>query len=577
MLTSRLRIKALLPLLLVGLVSLASCFGSDDNTDQNCDNIDALLATARQTLENELYREFNDDAPDPDVPSDVDFSASRTAYLEAYECETSNLQARFGLAVTNLLALAVDTEVNAAFNEWDTYLDEHTPFEAETGKFRPLGIPLAFASGREAMGLPFDVVIHSQVLNVKAGLLKADPSISRVQNILSTIVMPTVQQSLEYLSLVAADDGFVFNLSPRMQGYEDDEIEERREIDQTDVLAMLAAGKLLRAACRVAVAYDVSFASYDAAGLLAALDQDNGTMFELRSGGAAHMQAVPGECIAAIDALDAAITSLLAETDNQDDDVIKIGPSDLDRDEVLDLQEDYLIDLRSGFNGPTTRVEDWDDDSDTPDAALTVDLKAFFNDPVDDFKALLPAYSVTTTDVPLHDETSGPQSMFGGDEYVQSDPIDFPVAGVYGADCSIEYSQFVITDSGCYGDSELFAEIDDALDDRVSVITALPDWGGYCYVWATFEDYVPAGSSTVTFQVEWNYTLEPEDDDEDETMVSIPVITWDATSYETWTDGFPDPTINGLFPGMTDVRDLFDLFEPEITDWEQESELDWTD
>lgn len=44
------------------------------------------------------------------------------------------------------------------------------------------------------------------------------------------------------------------------------------------------------------------------------------------------------------------------------------------------------------------------------------------------------------------------------------------------------------------------------------------------------------------------------------------ILTWTATSFETWI--FPDPTMRGLFPGMTDA-DLKTWFGMDALDWQQ--------
>ena len=44
------------------------------------------------------------------------------------------------------------------------------------------------------------------------------------------------------------------------------------------------------------------------------------------------------------------------------------------------------------------------------------------------------------------------------------------------------------------------------------------------------------------------------------------VITWEANSFDTWV--FPDPTMNGLFPGMTDAG-LKDALGLTAQDWQK--------
>ncbi|MBU1676257.1 hypothetical protein KKA85_10800, partial [bacterium] len=410
-------------LLSTGLLFLASC--SDDPVDPD-DPIDPELEAARNELEARLYEYLEPDAVDPDVPNDIDFGEAERLYRIAYEADASNTQARFGLAVTSLLILSVDEEVNDAFDEWKAYLDENTPFEAAKSRGRHLGIPLGMPSGDGAFDLPFDIVTHTVMANVKSALQVTEPQITRVQNIFQTIILHRTEEVIGLLGPVADDMDFIYMVSPRMQGDLD---EDPAEIDRTDILALRAACELLAAGCHIVVAYDLQLPSYDGAGLLQGLDQDTGNLLRLRTqgahgfDGAASMALVPTRFIDAVDDVDAAITSLLNETDSQDDDVIKTDPDDLSENDLLEFQADDLPHIRQGFAGDVVHTEDWDGHGWTPDVALTINLLDFFATPPVDMKQLLPPYAVTL-------ETTGQGDVEGfNDDGSQSDPIRYDVTG----------------------------------------------------------------------------------------------------------------------------------------------------
>ncbi|MCP4582181.1 MAG: hypothetical protein GY839_11245, partial [candidate division Zixibacteria bacterium] len=50
------------------------------------------------------------------------------------------------------------------------------------------------------------------------------------------------------------------------------------------------------------------------------------------------------------------------------------------------------------------------------------------------------------------------------------------------------------------------------------------------------------------------------------------VILWDALTFDDWI--FPDPTFNGLFPGMTDAE-MKETFGITAEDWEREMRMEF--
>src|SRR5262249_22379244 len=100
------------------------------------------------------------------------------------------VRARFGLAVLGLLILTSDTEVNAAFDEWKTYLQTRVPFEVTPTPRAPLGIPAGFTPGRDALDLPFDRVPLALVALARSPLVAPDPQLARLQAILHDRALP---------------------------------------------------------------------------------------------------------------------------------------------------------------------------------------------------------------------------------------------------------------------------------------------------------------------------------------------------------------------------------------------------
>ncbi|MFH1841734.1 MAG: hypothetical protein ABIF77_00870, partial [bacterium] len=366
---------------------------------EGCDDMPTLRRLARQSLENSMFVNLN--GPDPEAPRDVDFSEALYLYESILDCDPTDLDAHFAVTLLDLAALAVDPEVNDAFDAWEAYLDELVPFEVDP-EAPKLAIPGPIPSSEGAFNIPFTTVRRSMLPYLNLKQLPAPPQVSEAQDIIRNKVIPRVLTGLDHIDQVLLDPDFVFHVSPRMQG---DLLEETREADNTDFLALWAALKGLEAGCRVAISYDVSLDDYTGAHLLAALEQSSTGFLTLNTtDGQAQMQMVPGLLLEAAQGCDTAIDALLAETDGADpqhDDLIKIGPGDIHRVDLEDFQAIELEMIMQSLQGSYSHLYDWDFNSYTPDVALTVDLNAFFTNPLQNWKQKIPPYTVRLDTVPF--------------------------------------------------------------------------------------------------------------------------------------------------------------------------------
>jgi len=563
----------LIAILSTGLVFLASC--SDDPVDPGDPGddpgpIDEELDAAETGLENALYEYLEPGADDPESPDDVDFSAAEALYRTAHEADGSNTEARFGLAVTSLLILSVDTEVNAAFDEWEAYLDAYTPFEADKSRGRHFGLSLGFPSGEGAFDLPFDLVTHTVLANVKSALDVDEPRISRVQDIFRTIILPRVEEVISLLGPVVADADFTYMVSPRMQG---DLEEDAAEIDHTDVLALRAACELLAAGCHIVAAYDLQLPSYDGDGLLQGLDRATGNMFRLCTladhgiDGEASMALVPARVIAAVDDVDAAITSLLSETDPQDDDVIKTDPDDLSESDLLEFQDLELVNIRQGFAGNVVHTEDWDGESWTPEVALTINLFDFFDAPPADMKHLLPPYEVSL-------ELTGHGDGFELNDFgaIEDVLIDVPtyIADMYYS-LDVEYGD--VDPESIYIENyneDFVAAANDFVAAYLLTLQDEPGWGGEADF--SFQYYGSLDAGQHMIDIGWDVFY-----DVSEHQVHVARITWEHETFAAWTAAWPEPDVSGLLPDMTSGAEVCAIFGFEEYDWKPTFVIDWAD
>ena len=373
----------------VALVCFAAggCGSGDEDMMGPCpDCANQTVTMANQAMESALFDELN---TTPERPSDVDFTAAFGLYEQAVSEDPGNRTARFGAAVTGLLVLTTDAEVNAAFDEWDAYTE--TPFDQNPiPKPGLLGIPVGLATGADGLRLPFGVVATSVLAYLRLPLIAQDPQIGRIQAIFRERVIPRLVQSVDHLGHVISDPDYVFTVTARMQG---DLEADPAEIDHTDILLLRAAASLLTAATRIAVAYDLNLAEYDVSVLRAAMQPGSGWL-ALTTDGTTHMQTARLDFLRAVGDVDAGLASLLAETDLQDDDVIKIGPDGVSRTEIDDIRAE-IPNVRALLENGYTRIDDWDGSAATPDQALAINVGNLLRDPIADWKALLPDYNVS--------------------------------------------------------------------------------------------------------------------------------------------------------------------------------------
>lgn len=355
--------KTLLMLLLVSMsMWMVSCDGKDPDDPVipvTCSNIDNLLNLAYASLEAKMYDLTEPEAAEPDRPSDIDFSVTLGLYQDAYDCDSDNLEARFGLAFTEMLSLTMNQDVNDAFDAWDAYLQDASPFEVPDKSASPLGLNLNVQPGRTSVELPFNVVSATMLAHVKSMMAGNEPQIADIQDILRDVVMPKATLVSGLLAPVASSANFEFTVSGKMQG---DDYSDDIEMDHTDMLVCMAGVRLLQAAVYVATAYDVQMAAYDSSGIISGFNQANGNMMTLKAGAAANLAQVPAIFQSAVDDLSDAIDSLLGETDNQDNDWIKTDPNDLTEDDLEELRDEILPDVRAALDaGGIVVTEDWDD------------------------------------------------------------------------------------------------------------------------------------------------------------------------------------------------------------------------
>jgi hypothetical protein len=486
--------------------------------------------------------------PEPEVPGDIDMSGPYNLYMEALELSAGHAGANFGAGILEVMMLTQDPQVQDFYDKVKAFVDDGSFFEVESEQS-------AFAGSMAMCGPVFKLdQVHiplMQPLKVTRAFsalpADGDPTIDELQGMCLNEILPRVNTCVQRLTKVTETGDFVFIVTPKMQG---DVHEDPLEIDLTEVYATLAGLNAVRAGLLHFTAYDFNLDEYTGAEMLAALAP--GSSFgTLHAEGSSRMASALGFWRQAVDDLEEALDFLEAETDPQGDDVIRIDPYDELTQANVDSIRYYLPKVRNLLNSSETFTADWDGRSSTPREGLEFSLSSFFMSPIQDFKALLPSYTVSL-------DTSRTYS-WKWEETQAVAVVDIAVAGYY-------YWQRYAS----YSNGELYYFWENTTID-------VPEWEGawnsiaqkaadspWGYVNVYWSSYLEPGQHTISCVMYLEY-------EELESARYVPRITWEANSFEEWV--LPDPTLGGLLPGMTDQR-FKETFGLDADDWAKEGTLE---
>lgn len=336
---------------------------------------------AVQRLEDVLFQTAN--IEDYTNLDDINFAAANSDFRSAVGANPNDLTANLGAAITEILKVNVEREVRDIRDGYIDYVDTSSLFQKTSfGKMHRRDIPtpldLPVHPLRPRMDVRDDEVFKKVSLMARVSA-NNPPLASEVQKVITDKVIPALDYAIARLEVVESDPTYVFVVTPKMQGDFD---ADPRELDMTEIRAFHSSLLILRATMRMVTAYDFDIADYSAAGVAVALNPGS-TFFTLKPQHQLSMART--DLIGAVDQLLAAADFLENETDDQDDDIIKIDPEDID--EFLEDLRRVLNDVKSTMDG--VRTFDFDHDS------VDVNVKAFFDNPIQDAKAKMPPYQVS--------------------------------------------------------------------------------------------------------------------------------------------------------------------------------------
>jgi len=539
-------------------VMLAPGCGDDDNptAPQNGVSSDSLLQVANDSLGRlmvEMVQETLDNLDSSFRPGDLDFTGVYGLYTRAVAGDPANKSARFGCAFCGLMSFLADDDLNGFYDRMKNLVD--------TVDLSPAGAMPQFSLGRGMVpeGIPSSgdrvgVLLYDPLRfsNRIASSALADPRISELQQIFEDRLLPLVQAARAHLTVIVDDPAFTFILTPEMQGNPGaDPI----ELDRADFRIFLAAANAFESAIYLFLSRNLDLESWDMAGLINAA-QRNSDFLSLRSGD--YMATAKTRLLDAESILETAIDDLLAEIgsgEDQGDDLIAVYPGDADD---LERIKDSLAFYRDYFNGPRNLCIVYNQDiewycdyygcypyevADT--FQIVVDIRQFFDNPIDNPKRLLPGYVLTLDTLPeLYREYAA--LHFSRQAYWDSLTSIYGV--IYPNDSGAHWAlprHLPDTDSPefyrflAYEQQSIFGW--DDVYNECSPGVEHP-WCYYSIHQWTYQDLY------------WDY-------DEYELCYA-----WDAETFYEWV--FPNPTINGLFPELTSDS-LKDMLGVDESGWQQ--------
>ncbi|MCK4447047.1 MAG: hypothetical protein KAW56_08190, partial [Candidatus Marinimicrobia bacterium] len=373
-----------------------ACEGLLDESDEGVSEEDSLAAIqkveeANQELEGIINSLINMDEPDSvqQVLDALDFSDAYDLYKEAQSLNPNNDDANFGVALTGLLMISQDNDLQNMLDNWEGYFTANTPFEVTDGTAKILGkrgfgLPISL----KGMRVPMSAFVGGPLSLAKMSLDDI-PQFSEFQQIVNTLFIPIINESIEGLEKVEENQSYVFTITGEMQG---DAEATSLELDLTEVYAIDMMLHALKAICYSVISYNFDFVSFDAEGIVTELSR-NSDFATLKNNGGQYLSTALSSMKTAIDKFEDGIDFLVAETDNQDNDLIPIP----DEDDLTDIREG-IDDSREALNGPKWMVyERWDDYyDDYIEDSVKVDIRKFFENPINDFKEMVPPYTVST-------------------------------------------------------------------------------------------------------------------------------------------------------------------------------------
>ena len=323
-----------------------------------------------------------------------DIAGANLHFKNALALNPNNGQANLGAAVTDVALLSEDSDVQELIDLLDSASSQiplagRVPLRsARMPALAPVRPESPRAAALRHVGVPlssrFDVLTSGRRLFGFMTMSSISPGqISHLQQIVRTKVLPKLAYIEARLNVVETLVGFTMLLPTNVTG-----LSYELEIDTGDVLVLDAAVNLVQGTAEFLVAYNADLPSYDHVNVESLFTSPNVDFATLNPDGQVELSSARLDWLTAISSMDLAVTSILAETDPQDDDLIMPDTFGTPGD-IANLR-DQLARLDDGLSGPV--YVRFTNTYGAPDS-VRVDASEFFTNPIQDLKDYAPDHT----------------------------------------------------------------------------------------------------------------------------------------------------------------------------------------
>jgi hypothetical protein len=371
----------------IALVAMTLLWGCKDASTGPGDGTGGDVSDAYKELESQMYLMATSSINGPSDLDRINFATANRLYKEAASASPNNATANFGAGLTEILMIYADPNINAMIKRWDSV----GLGNSSAPSFPKFGIP----SGTKNMAVPTQALARNMAKIVQAAVVNP-PLIGEMQNLMRDHLLPHIDYALARFAVVESDANFEFKISGKMQG---DLHQDSLMLDNTEVYIMDGVLRGMKAMVEQFLVYRFDLPAYTTQAVVQALQPYNTTFFYLASDGVARSQSVLSGVKIMIGKFQSAINFLKSETDNQNDDIIKIAQPGASGVHAADL-DTTLVYLSKALNYLSTSqsVTLNNADIDGNDYTIQVNIAQLSNNPPQNPKtAWFPAYSVDTS------------------------------------------------------------------------------------------------------------------------------------------------------------------------------------
>ena len=380
------RTDRFLPVLLLVAVVVAGCTKTDGPSGTSND---PELARQRVAQANQIFipRMAILVATSGSDSNAFDVSNAYSLYQEALTYDANNLDAHFGVALTELVLIGADPDIRTLFYTQSRPQPYNLIKSLLGGQISSQEVLKSFSS----TSFMFEVIsrTNGSPLRVYGNLQKRtdERPFSFYQNLIETKLLPPLADAATHLSRITENPGFAFYITSAMAGIE---LQDSVRIDLTEIYLLLAVVQGLSAEGSFAVSYNIDYTGSDSAAVVQAW-QAGSSFLSLRSGGAQRMRDTKTNLVNMGTSVQSGIAFLLSETPHPGLDPIRFSPQD-----VPTLNEAKLVidTVKMAISRPWSILGDFNGDG--SEEALNVNLASFFDNAITNIKQKLPTYTVET-------------------------------------------------------------------------------------------------------------------------------------------------------------------------------------